>query len=227
MPKISFVMPTHNRIEWVGEAIQSLIEQSEPDIEIIVVNDASTDGTKEFLDNWAVKDPRVKLIHNETNLGGGKSRNIGMNAATSDVIAVCDDDDVVPSDRATATLRWFAEHPESELVNFPYVRIDYCGNILEPFPGAEFDEESFRKNGTVNYFCNPSSAHKKASALEIGGYPSEKEGMTDDVQFLYNWVQAGKKVGFDQRVYGVQHRVLPQSMMSKQRGFQAAWAVGK
>jgi len=228
MPKISFVLPTCNRLEWVGECIQSLIEQSEKDIEIIIVNDASTDGTKEFLDDWATKDPRVKVFHNATNQGGGQSRNIGAALATSELIGVCDDDDLYPVDRAEVTLRWFAEHPEGELVNFPYVRIDYFGDIMPPpFYGAEFDEIGFKEKAVVNYFCNPSVAYKKKSAEEIGGYQPENKEQTDDIQFLTNWIKAGKKVGFDNRAFGVMHRVLPDSMMSKQRGFKTEWAVSK
>jgi glycosyltransferase involved in cell wall biosynthesis len=223
MPKLSFVLPTHNRIEWMPECLQSLLEQTEKDIEIIVVNDASTDGTKEFLDEWAVKDQRVKVIHNDKSMGGGVSRNIGAEASTSEIIAVCDDDDVYPNDRAEATLRWFSEHPESEMVNFPYVRIGYFREILETFWGGEFDTDAFKKDGTVSYFCNPSAAYKKSAAHEIGGYCPEKEGMTDDIQFVKNWIAAGKKIDFDKRIFGVMHRVLPESMMAKQRGFRPEW----
>lgn len=226
-PKISFVLPTYNRLEFVGECIQSLLEQTEKDIEIIVVDDASTDGTKEFLDDWAIQDPRVKVIHNETNQGGGRSRNIGMEAASSDIIAVCDDDDKYPNDRAEMTLRWFKENKKSELVNFPYIRIGYFSEILETFYGSEFDEEGFKKTGIVNYFCNPSAAYKKKSAQEIGGYPPEKEGMTDDIQFVTNWIAAGKKIDFDNRVFACLHRVLPHSMMQKQRGFKPEWIGAK
>lgn len=226
MPKISFVLPTYNRLEWVGECIQSLVEQTEQDIEIVVVDDCSTDGTKEFLDEWAIQDRRLKVFHNSVNQGGGNSRNIGCALATSEIIAVCDDDDVYPNDRAEVTLRWFTENPEGELVNFPYLRIDYFGDVMPPaFYGAQFDEVSFKEHGTVNYFCNPSVAYKKKSAEQIGGYQPENKDQTDDIQFLSNWVKAGKKVGFDNRAFGVMHRVLPDSMMSKQRGFKAEWAV--
>lgn len=225
MPKISFILPTRNRLEWVGECIQSLLDQSEKDIEIIVVNDASNDGTKEFLDEWATQDPRVKVVHNEKQLGGGISRNLGASLATSEIIAQADDDDVYPHDRAEATLKWFAKHPKSELVNFPYVRIDYFGNVMETFWGAEFDHDAFKEKGLVSYFCNPSVAYKKSSGDEVGGYGEEKEGLTDDIQFVKKWVDAGKKIDFDNSIFGVMHRVLPHSMMSKQRGFKPEWAI--
>lgn len=225
MPKISFVLPTHNRVAWVGECLQSLLEQTEEDIEVIVVNDASTDGTKEFLDDWAKKDPRVIVIHNEDNQGGGRSRNIGMNVASSPIIAVCDDDDVYAVDRAEVTLKWFDSHPESELVNYPYIRIGYFGEHLETFWGSEFDEKGFKENGVVNYFSNPSCAFKKSSAVAIGGYPAETKDMTDDIQFITNWVNAGKKIDFDKSAFGCLHRVMPDSMMVKHRGWKPEWAV--
>ena len=224
-PKISFVMPTHNRIEWMPQCLQSLIDQTENDIEIIVVNDNSTDGTREYLES--IKDPRLVVIHNEQKQGGGKSRNIGMAAASAPIIGVCDDDDFYPEDRAEVTLRWFAEHPESELVNFPYIRVGYFDEHLENFFGGEFDHELFKKDGTVTYFCNPSAAYKKASAVEVGGYPSETKEMTDDVQFITNWVKAGKKIDFDNRAFGCLHRVLPSSMMVKNRGWNPAWVGAK
>src|SRR5690606_10713863 len=120
-----------------------------------------------------------------------------MKLASAPIICVCDDDDVYPVDRAEATLRWFQEHPESELVNFPYVRVGYFDEILETFEGGEFDHEVFKKTGAVSYFCNPTVAYRKDSAIEMGGYPSETSEKTDDYQFVTNWVSAGKKIDFD------------------------------
>lgn len=227
MPKISFVLPTFNRVAWVGECIQSLLDQTEKDIEIIVVNDNSNDGTKEFLDGWATNDPRVVVVHNKENMGGGKSRNVGTNLASAPIVAVCDDDDFYPDDRAAVILKWFDEHPNSELVQFPYMRVGYFGEHLEAFWGSEFDYEGFKKDGTINYFCNPSVAFKTKSAQEVGGYPSETKEMTDDVQFVANWIKAGKKIDFDKSAFGCLHRVMPQSMMSQHRGWNPAWVGAK
>jgi glycosyltransferase involved in cell wall biosynthesis len=223
-PKISFVLPTHNRVAWVGECIQSLLDQTEPDIEIIVINDNSTDGTKEFLDEWAT-DPRITVIHNSENQGAGRSRNIGMKCAKAPIICVCDDDDFYPEDRAAVTLKWFEENPKSELVNFPYIRVGYFGEHLEEFHGSQFDEKAFKENGTVNYFANPTVAYKTASGLEMGGYPPETKEMTDDIQFVRNWINGGKKIDFDNRAYACLHRVMPNSMMAAQRGWRPQWVT--
>lgn len=226
-PKLSFVMPTRNRLEWIGESLQSLLMQTViKDSEIIIVNDASDDGTKEFLDEWASQFPEVKIIHNETRQGGGKSRNIGMEAAQSPIIAVCDDDDIYPMERGAYILAYFEEHPEAELVNFPYKRIGYFNEPMEEFNGKEFSVEDYQAGRDI-YFCNPTVAYKKEAGQAIGGYGEENEKETDDSQFLRKWVEAGKKINFQGGFLLCFHRVLPNSMMSKHRGWKPEWAATK
>jgi hypothetical protein len=111
------------------------------------------------------------------------------------------------------------------MVNFPNVQIDYFGNITETFWGSEFDHEGFKKSGVANYFSNPTVSYKKKSAEEIGGYGEEKEGLTDDYQFVKKWVDSGKKIDFDNRIFGVMHRCLPESMMASQRGWHPSLAM--
>lgn len=234
-PKISFVMPTRNRLEWLGESLQSLLTQTEKDIEIIIVNDASDDGTKEWLEDYKENklaplfpyDERVVIFHNETRQGGGASRNVGAALAKSEIIAVCDDDDLNADQRAELTLKHFELNPKSELVNFPYVSIGYFNERLETFDGDHFNHELYLKEGLVNYYCNPSAAYKKKSAEEIGGFPKETEDKTDDVQFIENWVKAGKKIDFQPGYCVTFHRTLPSSMMTKHRGFNPDWLVKK
>ncbi len=81
-PLISFVLPSYNRLEWIAEAVSSVLAQSEQDIELIVVDDGSTDGTWEFLTEWLGGNPKVKLHRNEVNLGAGPSRHKGAELAT-------------------------------------------------------------------------------------------------------------------------------------------------
>lgn len=228
MPKLSFVIPTFNRVAWVGQAIESCLGQAEQDIEVVVVDDASTDGTDELLEHYN-NNPRVKLIRNEENKGAGVSRNIGAEAASSEIIVVMDSDDLCIDTRAEETLKWFDKNPSSELVTFPYLTVDYFDNVIGNDDGKPFDHESFIKDGGVSYFSNPSSAYKKKSALEIGGYQKEKEGLTDDYQFVKKWVESGKKIDFcgdngkGEIPYVTLHRVLPDSIMAKIRGWSPKW----
>lgn len=231
-PKISFVLPVFNRIAWVGETLQSLLSQTiVKEIEIVVVDDGSTDGTREFLQEWTPQFPEITLILNQKNMGAGKSRNIGIQAAKAPIIGSVDSDDIYADEHATIILQHFEKNPDSEMVNFPYQRVGYLNEPLEDFPGEPFDHEAFLKNGTINFFCNPNCAFKKESALAVGGYEPEnvegQERKTDDVQFITKWVKAGKKIDFQPGFLMLGHRVLPDSMMAKLRGFEPEWAEKK
>ena len=221
-PKVSFVVPTKNRVEWLAECLSGLLCQTVKEIEVVVVNDGSTDGTKEFLDDFWSKYENIKIIHNPVSVGGGMSRNIGMEAASADIIGVCDDDDVYPLERASKILEFFEKHKEGCMMNPPYVHVDYFNTIIERFDGKSFDYEAFKKGEEV-YFCNPGAAYLKKDMQEIGGYPSESVLGTDDIQMLKKWVDSGKKVTYYPPNYLCMHRVLPDSMMVKFRGFDPNW----
>lgn len=224
-PLISYVMPTFNRVEWVGEAMASLLQQTERNIELVVVDDCSTDGSDELLNWFADKDKRVKLVFNATNQGAGRSRNIGNHYASADLIGVCDSDDVYPEIRTVETLKFFKEHANGPIMmTAPYVRVNYFGQTTEDFNGEKFDEKLFAETGGINYFCHPAAAYLKKDILEIGGYKPETDTQTDDYQLVKDWIAAGKKIGFAQEQFLCGHRVLPNSIMAKQRGFKPEWA---
>ncbi len=224
-PLISYVVPTHNRVEWAGECLQGLLQQSVKDIEVIVVNDASKDGTDELL-NWFIdKDERVRVITNAENLGAGQSRNIGNEMARAPIIGVCDDDDCYVVERSELILKWFKENPESEMVNFPYVRVGFFNELKESFAGCTFDEQAFKERGDISYFSHPTAAYKLASIKAIGGYKPETEKETDDYQLVKDWIAAGKKIDFAGDDAVCLHRVLPTSIMAKKRGWRPEWAI--
>jgi glycosyltransferase involved in cell wall biosynthesis len=90
-PRISVVIPVHNRSLPVRRAIESVLAQTCQDFDIIVVDDASTDGTPAAVE--AFGDPRITLIHHERNRGGSAARNTGFRASSAEYIAFLDSDD--------------------------------------------------------------------------------------------------------------------------------------
>jgi glycosyltransferase involved in cell wall biosynthesis len=90
-PKVSVIIPTHNRAASLGCAIVSVLHQTFQDFEILVVDDASQDNTVQILSNF--NDHRIKYIHHETNKGGSAARNTGIMLSSSRYIAFLDDDD--------------------------------------------------------------------------------------------------------------------------------------
>ena len=95
MTKVSIIMPTYNREKIIKKAIKSVVEQSEKDIELIIVDDGSTDNTDEVVKNF--NDSRIKY-YKRKNHGIGASRNFGLEKATGEYITFLDSDDYLDND---------------------------------------------------------------------------------------------------------------------------------
>ena len=94
MPKVSIIIPIYNVEKYLKECLDSVVNQTLKDIEIICVNDGSTDKSGQILDEYASKDNRIKVIHKE-NGGYGKAMNIGFDNATGEYIGIVEPDDYV------------------------------------------------------------------------------------------------------------------------------------
>lgn len=95
--KVSIIVPIYNVESYLPSCIESLIHQSYLDIEIILVNDGSSDHCKEIVDKYASSDSRIIPIH-KINSGPAEARRTGINSAQGDYIAFCDGDDYLPLD---------------------------------------------------------------------------------------------------------------------------------
>lgn len=98
MPKISVVMPIHNAANYFSSIIESVLNQTLTDFELIVIDDNSSDETCDIVSGYSLNDNRIKLIKNTKNIGAGASRNIGLNEAQGKYVLFLDDDDVIEND---------------------------------------------------------------------------------------------------------------------------------
>ena len=92
IPKISIIVPIYNAADYLDKCLKSLIEQTFQDIEIILINDGSTDGSERIIESFKNKDERVKVV-NQQNNGRSSARNAGLKLATAELIMFCDADD--------------------------------------------------------------------------------------------------------------------------------------
>jgi glycosyltransferase involved in cell wall biosynthesis len=99
---ISVYIPTHNRVDLLAVAVRSVLAQEFADFELIVVDDASTDGTAAFLESAAASDQRIRFIRNDTPCGAPTSRNRAIREATGNFITGLDDDDTFEPQRLGA-----------------------------------------------------------------------------------------------------------------------------
>ena len=91
---VSVVMTTYNGQEFLGRQLQSILDQTWSNIEIIICDDASSDGTQDIILSFAEKDNRIKYYFNKTNAGVNNNFESGFSKAAGDLIAIADQDDV-------------------------------------------------------------------------------------------------------------------------------------
>lgn len=95
-PKVSICIPVYNVEKYIEECLESIINQTYTDIEIIVVNDCTPDKSMDMVRKYAVKDDRIKILNHDRNKGLMRARETGYKVATGDYITFCDSDDKMP-----------------------------------------------------------------------------------------------------------------------------------
>ena len=127
---VSVIVPVYNAEAFLNTGVESVLAQTYPDLELILVDDGSTDGSGALCDGYATQDPRVRVIHKE-NGGASSARNTGLRAATGDFIYFLDSDDrIVPT--LLEKLCASAEENHAELVFFDaYAVEEQTGRISE------------------------------------------------------------------------------------------------
>ena len=111
---ISIIMPVYNSEKYVSEAIMSVCKQSYKNWELLIVNDGSTDHTQEIIDNYAKKDPRIKVFHRK-NEGVSMARNYALNQICGDYVTFIDSDDVYHTDRLKRMLQVFEQYMNCDI----------------------------------------------------------------------------------------------------------------
>lgn len=104
---ISIIVPVYNVEEYLNECLDSIKRQTYKNIEVILVNDGSTDGSKEICERYCKNDSRFKLI-NQENQGLSETRNVGVRASIGEYIFFVDSDDVVKVDILEILLSFMA-----------------------------------------------------------------------------------------------------------------------
>lgn len=118
LPKISVVIPVYNVERFLRQCLDSAVNQTLKEIEIICVDDGSTDGSGKILDEYAAQDNRVRVIHKE-NAGYGSAMNIGLDNATGEYFAILESDDFIMKDAYEMLYRAAKQH-DADIVRSDY-----------------------------------------------------------------------------------------------------------
>ncbi len=140
MPKVSVIVPCYNVAPFLEWGLGSLVNQTLRDIEIICIDDKSTDNTLQILRNWARRDTRIRVLENKKNIGVGFTRNRGIDAATGEYIGFMDPDDWVDRN-FYKTLVKYADKKHAEVA---------CGQLWMVDVNGHKSRNPYRSNRDIN-----------------------------------------------------------------------------
>lgn len=188
-PTVSFVVPVYNVADYLDECLESLCGQTIGDVEVVCINDGSTDRSADVLSAWKAKDPRVKVI-TQQNAGVGRARNVGLDAATGEFVCFVDGDDYIDLDTAEHLVS-VARREDADIVvfgasSFPE-KIKWVYEMFGPLDIVRRDngcDVVLSERG-----CIPSAANKlyRTSLLREGGLHFNERlilGEDTSLQFL-------------------------------------------
>lgn len=141
-------MPVFNAAQYLSQAIDSILTQSFPDFELLIINDGSTDDSVEIIESF--HDSRIKLIHNPGNIKLIKTLNRGLELIDSKYIARMDADDIATPDRLEKQFLYMEKHPEIGLLGSNYQTMGTNKNKIEKYP-------SIHDQIIINLFLNRKS----------------------------------------------------------------------
>ena len=152
-PLLTVLMSVHNDRGYLPAAVDSILGQSFGDFEFLIVDDGSTDGSGDYVAR--LRDPRVKVLRNEQNLGLTRSLNRGLDVAAGLYLARMDADDVAVPDRLARQVEFLDAHPRVGIVGSSRVLIDEAGAVVGHAPAVERDADIRWKCLLGNPFAHP------------------------------------------------------------------------
>ncbi len=178
---ISVVIPAYNAAAFIGEAIESILQQTYRDFELIIVDDGSSDATLSIIEAYAQKDARIQVIR-KPNGGVSSALNAGINAAKSDWVAIMHADDVALPQRLQRQWEATQRDPSVVIWGSDGYHLSATGERIGQFrvgPTTVAECEALRKAGETVQAIHPTVLMKRSVVLQAGGYDSYFDGSED------------------------------------------------
>jgi glycosyltransferase involved in cell wall biosynthesis len=191
-PLISVIMPAYNAQEHIKSAIESILNQTYRQFELIIVDDSSTDKTPYIIRAYAKKDKRIKVLRNTSKRNIAHVLNLGIDAARSNIIARMDADDIAVSRRLELQYKSLNMSPHIAVVGADVLIIDAVGNKIAMRKYPETSKDLKKCLFRYSPFAHPVVMFRKNMFEEVGKY-NPKYSPTEDLDL---WFRLGKKYEF-------------------------------
>ncbi len=140
VPRFSVIVPAHQVQAYLPACLESVLSQSYPDLELIVVDDCSPDACGAIADEFAARDARVRAVHLPRNAGLGPARNAGMERAVGDYLVFLDGDDTLTPHALRAIADRIKETGEPDVLVYDYARAHCTGETVRNQAAAHLTE---------------------------------------------------------------------------------------
>ena len=167
---VTVLLAVHNNSESIGPAIESILRQTYTDWDLLIIDDASTDDTPKVLQTSGLRDPRIKVIHNDVKLGLPASLNQGWKQAIGDLIARMDADDISLPRRFALQVSYLKTHADVAVLGGGAEVIDEEGRFLGVALRPETHRILVSKIYKENPFIHPSVMMRRSFLDALGGY---------------------------------------------------------
>jgi len=191
---VSVIIPSYNRAAYIEAAINSALDQTYGSVEVVVVDDGSTDGSYEKLQQWEERGKLVLLTHPERrNRGQSASINLGIQQATGSYIAILDSDDMFAKEKLADQVAFLEANPETGMVYGQGHAVDADGNFLFKVPGDGHQELSDPNRLLLDcYMALPGGSLVRRSVFEKAGLFEESFRAGQDHDMAIRIMEATK-----------------------------------
>jgi len=170
LPLVSVIIPCFNAEKFVEDAVHSIMQQSYPNLEVIAIDDCSTDSTLNVLKKLCAEDARIKLLMNEKNLGLVSTLNKGIHSAEGKYIARMDADDISHVNRIMLQVNFLEANDDVAMCGGNYILIDEQGTEKGKLRYPPKNEDLKAELLFYCPFCHPSVMMRKKILSETGLY---------------------------------------------------------
>jgi glycosyltransferase involved in cell wall biosynthesis len=214
-PLISIIIPSYNSAQYLSATLNSILNQGYPNFEIILVDDGSTDNTREIIDSF--NDDKIIYIYQDNSGGPSKPRNVGIQSSSGLLICLFDSDDIMLETKLEDSVDLFSRS-DVDLIFTDFSVIDensvitkssfledytYFRRLLEPIQGFDhcFELKGAAYNALLNSnFIGTSSVIARRDVINEIGYFDESLKNSDDIDYWYRVALKGKRIGFIDKI---------------------------